>query len=190
MERQFSRVIFAHIFNTVMIGVIALLAVYQLWRRHRIARGKKERFLTKENFTENLITILIFCVAIITLLARIFILSTEREVSQPIQMLIPATVYSIIVSLVAFGFFLSMILYYMTHKEKRYPSFRNFLFGCLLIILLLGLKMVGRILLPPYGAFVNSIVSLVIDVCLFGLLLPYVFTTIIIYIFNVVKEGN
>lgn len=172
----------------IIMWIIAFAMLFLLFRKYDKARKRKEKFWTRENYVENFIVLFVFCLTIIIFINYLFFSVSEKSVVELTHVLIPATVNSIILSLIAFATFLFTLLYYLTRKERRYPPVRNFLFSILIVLLFLGMRKAGQVLLVPYGTFVLSLVGLIMDICIFGLLLSYIFTSTILYTINAMRE--
>ncbi len=172
----------------IIMWIIAFAMVFLLFRNYDKANKKEEKFWTRENYVENSVLLFVFCLTIIIFIKNLFFSGNEESIVNFDHILIPATVNSIILSLFAFATLLFTLLFYLTRKKKKYPPLRNFVFSILIILLFLGLKKVGQGLLAPYGTFVISMVNLITDICIFGLLVSYIFTGTILYTINAVRE--
>jgi hypothetical protein len=168
--------------------IIAFSMLFLLFRKHDKASKKEEKFWSRENFVENFVLLFVFCLTIIISIKHLFFTENKESIVKLNHLLIPATVYSIILSLIAFATLLFTLLYYLTRKERKYPPARNFFFSILIILLFLGLKKAGQVLLVPYGTFVISVVGLITDIFIFGLLVAYIFTSAILYTINAIRE--
>jgi hypothetical protein len=168
--------------------VIAFAMVFLLFRKYDIANKKAEKFWARESFVENSVLLFVFCLTIIVSIEHLFFSGSEESIVDFNHILIPATINSMILSLFAFATLLFTLLFYLTRKEKKYPSFRNFIFSILIVVLFLGLKKAGAALLVPYGTFVISVVNLITDIFIFGLLVSYIFTSTILYTINAIRE--
>jgi len=174
--------------NGIIMWIIAFSMLFLLFRNFDKASKREEKFWSRENFVENFVLLFVFSLTIITAINNLFFSGNKESIVELTHILIPATVNSIILSLIAFATLLFTILYYLTRKERRHPPIRNVLFSILIVLLFLGIKKVGQVLLVPYGTFVLSMVGLIIDICIYGLLLSYIFTSAILYTINAMRE--
>jgi hypothetical protein len=172
----------------IIMWIIAFAMLSLLFRRYDKASKSREKFWTKENYVENFVLLFVFCLTIIIFIKHLFFSEGEESIVEIDHILIPATVNSIILSLIAFATLLFTLLFYLTRKERRYPPVRNFVFSILIVLLFLGLKKAGTVLLAPYGTFVISMVNLTTDIFIFGLLVSYIFSSTILYTINAIRE--
>jgi hypothetical protein len=176
--------------NGFMMWTISFLMLFLLIRRFDQAKRKNERFWAKETFVETFVNLFVLVLAIITFIYYVFIGGSLIVVSNPLPVPpIPATVYSIVLSLIAFGTFLFTLLRYLNNSERKYPSPNSFLLSFLIIILFFGMRYALLVLTPPWGDPIRSVINLIIDVSVFGLLFPYIFAAIILYMIRALKEG-
>jgi len=172
--------------NNIIMWIISFLMLFLLMKkifRKDLKTIKKQKFLTTENF----VILFVFILTIIAFILNVFIIGKQEGIETMTHVLIPATIYSIILSVVAFGTFLAVIFYYLGKKEKKYPPIRNYLFSILIFILFLGMRKINKVLLVPYGTLVTSVINLIIEICVFGFLEAYIFASIILYLINTIK---
>ena len=167
--------------NGVMMWIISFLMLFLLFRKYEEAKKKKQKFMNLDNF----IILFVFVLTIITFIVYVFILGDKGSVGEPVHVLIPATVYSIILSIVAFATFLFTILYYY---KKSPPNLKKIIYTFFILLFFIGLKKINEIFLAPYGTLFLSIVKLIIEVFAYGLLLPFLFTCALLYIIHLLKQ--
>jgi hypothetical protein len=172
----------------ITMWIIAFAMLFLLFRKHDKASKRGEKFWSRENFMENFVLLFVFCLTIIISIKHLFFSENKESIVEFNHLLIPATVYSMILSLIAFATLLFTLLFYLTRKERKYPPLRNFFYSILIVLLFLGLKKAGQVLLAPYGTFVISVVGFVTDILIFGLLVSYIFTGTILYTINAIRE--
>ena len=172
--------------NGIMMWVISFLMLFLIIKKYEKAKEKKKKFWNKEDFVENFVILFVFFLTIITFFIYIFIIGNSNKIEQPTHLLIPATVYSIILSIIALGVFLSSIFYY--NSQRKAPQIRKFLFSILIVLFLVGIKKINQTGFIPYGTLFISIVTFILDICIFGILIPYIFMSVILYILKIIKE--
>lgn len=172
----------------IIMWIIAFAMLFLLFRKNDMANKRGEKFWTRENFVENCVLLFVFCLTLIMFFENLFFSGNDKSIVDFNHILIPATVNSIILSLIAFATLLFTLMYYLTRKERKYPPLKNFVFSILIVLLFLGLRKVGQSLLAPYGTFVISVANLVADIFIFGLLISYIFTSTILYTINAIRE--
>jgi hypothetical protein len=174
--------------DAIIMWITAFAMLFLLFRKHDKASKRGEKFWTRENFVENCVLLFIFCLTMVMFVEHLFFSEKNKSIVDFDHILIPATVNSIILSLIAFATLLFTLTYYLTRKERKYPPLKNFVFSILIVLLFLGLRKAGQALLAPYGTFVISLVNLVADIFIFGLLISYIFTSTILYTINAIRE--
>ncbi len=190
MEPDFISRMIPKTLDGIIMWIIAFAMLFLLFRNYDKASKRKEKFWSRENYVENSVLLFVFCLTIIIFIKHLFFSGGEKGIVEFDHILIPATVNSIILSLIAFATLLFTLLYYLTRKEKRYPPVKNFVFSILIVLLFLGFRKAGAVLMAPYGTFVISVVNLITDIFIFGLLVSYIFTSTILYTINVMRPAR
>ena len=175
--------------NGFMMWTISFLMLFLLIRKFDLAKRNNESFWAKETFIENFVIFFVLCLTVITFIYYVFIGGSLVVVSDlmPAPPL-PATVYSIVLSLVAFGTFLSTLLRYLSRKDRKYPPPNSFLLSFVIIILFLCIRYALLYLAPPWGDPIRSVINLTIDISVFGLLFSYTFAAIILYMIRALRD--
>jgi len=172
----------------IIMWIIAFAMVFLLFRKYDKTSKEGGGFWSRETYVENSVLLFVFFLTLIVSIEHLFFSGNDDSIVDFNHLLIPATLNSMILSLIAFATLLFTLLFYLTRKDKKYPPLRNFVFSILIILLFLGLRKVGQGLLAPYGTFVISLVNFITDIFIFGLLVSYIFTSTILYTINAVKE--
>lgn len=188
MGSDFFSKIIPKTFDGLIMWVISFAMLFLLFRKHDRATKTGEKFWSRENFEENCVLLFVFCLTIIMFIEHLFFSGKDKSIVDFDHILIPATVNSMILSLIAFATLLVTLMYYFTRKDRKYPPVKNFVYSILIVMLFLGLRKVGQTLLAPYGTFVISVTNLVADIFIFGLLISYIFASTILYTINAIRE--
>lgn len=175
--------------NGIIMWVVWFSMIFLLLRRYDTAKRQKVGFWAKETFVETFFHLFIWCLPIVAFVYYVFFggeIVMVRTAEQLPPM--PSTFYSIILSIVAFGTFLVTVLRYSGQKVRKYPPPRGFLIAVGILILFLGLRYAILALAPPWGDPLHSIVNLVIDTSVFGLLFAYIFAALILYMISALRS--
>ena len=174
--------------NGIMMWVISFLMLFLLIKKYEKAKNKGKKFWAKGSILENFIILFVFLLTIITFIVYVFILGPREQVgaAQPTHLLLPWTVYSIILSIIAFGFFLFVLFYYFS-KNKKYPSIKKFLFSLLILALFFGLQMFTP-LFSQYGTLFSSLLSFLLNLFILGILIPDIFASLILYAVFILRK--
>jgi predicted secreted protein len=174
--------------NGIIMWTTSFMMLFLLIRRFDTAKRLKVGFWAKDAFTETFIHLFIWSLTIAAFIYYVFfggkiVLVSTAEQLPPM----PSTFYSIILSVIAFGTFLVTILRYTARSERKYPAPRNFLISFAILAVFLGMRYAILFLAPPWGDPIHSIVNVVIDTCVFGLLFPYIFAGAILYMISALR---
>jgi hypothetical protein len=174
--------------NGIVLWTTSFMMLFLLIRRYDTAKHLKVGFWARDAFAETFIHFFIWSLTVATFIYYVFfggemVLVRTAEQLPPM----PSTFYSIILSVIAFGTFLVTILRYTTRREQKYPAPRNFLICFAILAVFIGMRYAILFLAPPWGDPIHSIVNLVIDTCVFGLLFPYIFAGAILYMISALR---
>jgi hypothetical protein len=178
--------------NAIMLSIASFLMLFLLIRRYDQAKRKNHKFWARETFTETFVHLLVWVLTVVTFMRYMFFGGEVIDVGpspedSALPFLIPATAYSIVLSVVAFGTFLATLLHFFSHEEREHPPIRGFLLCFLIIFVFLGMRYAILVLAPPWGEPLRTLVNLTIDVCVFGLLVAYVLAGTILFMVRAMR---
>ncbi len=175
--------------NGIIMWTVSFSMLFLLLRRHDTARRLKVSFWAKNTFVETFFHLFIWCLTAVAFVYYVFFGGNIAVVHTAERLPpMPSTFYSIILSVVAFGTFLVTILRYTAQKDRKYPPPRGFLIAFGILALFLGLRYAILVVAPPWGDPLQSIVNLVIDTSVFGLLFAYIFAALILYMISALRS--
>jgi hypothetical protein len=177
--------------NGVMMWIISFSMLFLLIRRYSLAKRAKAAFWVRETFVETAVILYVWLLTIVTFIIYVGFGGTlvviETHGPTP-DFLLPSTALTILVSLCAFGTFLSTLLSYLSDETRKHPSPRNFALAVIVIALFLGMRFLLERLPAAWDEPMRTIVTLITDVCVWGVLFPYIFAGAILYTIVVVRE--
>ncbi len=175
--------------NGIIMWTASFSMLFLLLRRYDTARRLKVAFWAKDAFVETFFHFFIWSLTAVTFVYYVFF-GGDIVVMRTAQHLppMPSTFYSVILSVVAFGTFLITILRYTARKDRKYPPPRAFLIAFGMLAVFLGMRYAILALAPPWGDPLRSIVNLVIDTSVFGLLFAYIFAGAILYMISALRS--
>jgi hypothetical protein len=176
--------------NGIIMWTTSFLMLFLLIRRYDVAKRQNVSFWARDAFVETFIHLFIWCLTIAAFIYYVFF-GGELSVVRTSQQLppMPSTFYSIILSVIAFATFLVTILRYTSRPEGKYPAPRNFLICFAILAIFIGMRYAILFLAPPWGDPIHSLVDIVIDTCVFGLLFPYIFAGAILYMVSALRAA-
>ncbi len=175
--------------NGIIMWVVWFSMLFLLLRRYDMAKRLKVSFWAKDTFVETFFHFFIWCLPIVAFVYYVFfggdivVMHTAKQLPP-----MPSTFYSIILSVVAFGTFLVTLLRYTGQKDRKYPPPKGFLIALGILALFLGLRYAILAIAPPWGDPLQSIINLVIDTSVFGLLFAYIFAALILYMISALRS--
>ena len=175
--------------NGIIMWTTSLSMLFLLLRRYDTARRSKVAFWARDTFVETFFHLFVWSLTMIAFVYYVFF-GGKIAVVQTAEHLppMPSTFYSIILSVIAFGTFLVTVLRYTQRKDRRYPPPRGFLIAFGILTLFLGLRYAILMVAPPWGDPLQSIINLVIDTSVFGLLFAYIFAALILYMISALRS--
>lgn len=175
--------------NGVFMWTTSFTMLFLLLRRYDTARRLQVRFWAPETFVETFAHLFVWSLTMIAFAYYVFF-GGDIVVMRTAQKLppMPSTFYSIILSVVAFGTFLITVLRFSTQQAHPYPAPRNFLIAFCILGVFLGMRYAILAVAPPWGDPLRSIVNLVIDTSVFGLLFAFIFAGAILYMVNALRS--
>ncbi len=177
--------------NGVMMWVISFSMLFLLIRKYLLARRNHTGFWTRETFVETAVIFYVWLLTIVTFVIYVGFGGTlvviEPTGPTPV-FLLPSTALTILVSLCAFGTFLSTLMSYLSDETQKHPSPKNFSLAVIVIGLFLGMRFLLERLPAAWDEPVRTIVNLITDVSVWGVLFPYIFAGGILYTIVVVRE--
>ncbi len=175
--------------NGIIMWTTSFTMLFLLLRRYDTAKRLKVAFWARDTFVETFFHLFIWSLTMIAFVYYVFF-GGDIVVVRTAERLppMPSTFYSIILSVVAFGTFLVTILRYTAQKDRKYPPPRAFLIAFAVLAVFLGMRYAILVLAPPWGDPLRSIVNLVIDTSVFGLLFAYIFAGTILYMISALRS--
>jgi uncharacterized membrane protein len=175
--------------NGIIMWTTSLTMLFLLLRRYDTTRRLKVAFWARDAFVDTFCHLFIWSLTMIAFVYYVFfggdlVVVRTAEVLPPM----PSTFYSIIISVVAFGTFLITILRYTARAGRKYPSPRALLIAFAVLAIFLIMRYGILILAPPWGDPLHSIINLVIDTCVFGILFAYIFAGAILYMISALRS--
>jgi hypothetical protein len=175
--------------NGIIMWTTSLTMLFLLLRRYDTTRRLKVAFWARDAFVDTFFHLFIWSLTMIAFVYYVFfggdlVVVRTSEHLPPM----PSTFYSIILSVVAFGTFLIVILRYTARKDRRYPPPRAFLIAFGVLAIFLGMRYAILALAPPWGDPLRSIINLAIDTSVFGLLFAYIFAGAILYMISALRS--
>ena len=176
--------------NGVVMWIISFTMLFLLVRRYLLVRRTGTKFWARETFVESAAILYVWLLTVVTFVIYVGFGGTlvviEGDGPTP-DFLVPSTALTILVSLCAFGTFLSTLLSYLSDETRKHPTIKNFALAVIVITLFLGMRFLLE-RLPIWQEPIRTIVTLITDVCVSGVLFPYVLAGAILYTISVVRE--
>ncbi len=174
--------------NGIIMWTTSFSMLFLLVRRYDTCKRLKVAFWARDAFVDTFFHAFIWCLTAIAFVYYVFFggdIAIVRTAERLPPM--PSTFYSIILSVIAFGTFLITILRYSGQKTRKYPAPTNFLVSFGILAVFLGMRYTLLVLAPPWGDPIRSVVNLVIDTSVFGLLFAYIFAGTILYMIHALR---